>query len=74
MSDFFLDRVGSIFFSIAFALFVWAVLNRQRVLMVLSLGRKKSFTRFPIMTIKIPGIRGALCVRVLILRTLLRKL
>jgi len=74
MSDFYLDRVGLIFFSLALLLFVWAVLDTERVLMVLSLGRKKSFTRLAIMAVKVPGIIAALCLGVLVLRTLLRKL
>ncbi len=55
MTDFTLDRGGLIFFCFSLALFCWAVLDTQRFLRVLSYNRKKTFTHFALMAIRVPG-------------------
>jgi hypothetical protein len=55
MASFTLDRVGLIFFSLSLPLLLWAVLDTERFLRLLSFNRKTTFTPLELMAIKAPG-------------------
>ena len=74
MSNFLLDREGLIFFSLCLPLFYWAAFDTERLLRVLSLNRRKSFTRRQVMIIKVPGVFVAFWLSIMILLTLVHKL
>jgi len=73
MTNFTVDRVGLIFFSLALALFLWAVLDTQRFLRLLSFNRKTTFTHFELMVIRVPGTICILGAVFIILNTVLRR-
>ncbi len=73
MPNFCLDRTDTIFFSFSLAIACWAVFDTQRFFRLLSFNRKKTFTRFELMVIRVPGTVVILGLFWMILATLLRK-
>jgi hypothetical protein len=73
MPDFSLDRGTLIFVSLSLAISCWALLDTERFLTVLSLGRKNAFSHWELMVIKVPGTVVILGLVFLILINLLHK-
>jgi hypothetical protein len=63
------DKPGLVFMSFAFLVTVWAVFDTERVLRLLSYNRKKTFTRFQLLVIKVPGTVAMLGAVFLLLNT-----
>jgi hypothetical protein len=53
------------------AVFLWAVLDTQRFLRLLSFNRKTAFTHFELMVIRVPGTICILGAALMILNTVL---
>lgn len=73
MREFALDRETLIFVCISLVVFCWAVTDTRRFLRLLSYNRKKTFTRFQLMAIRVPGAIVVLGSIWLILVTLIAK-
>lgn len=74
MRAFALDRDTLVFFCFSLAVACWAVLDTPRFLRLLSYNRRRTFTRFQMMVIRVPGVGVILGIIWLILVTLIVKL
>ncbi len=68
------DKPGLAFMSFAFVVTVWAVFDTERVLRLLSYNRKKIFTRFQVLVIKVPGTVAMLGALFVLVNTLIHYL
>jgi hypothetical protein len=73
LSAFVLDRTGLIFFLFAATISTWAVVDTPRFLQLLSLNRRRTFTRSELAVIRVPGTVVVLGSWFLIAVTLLRR-
>ncbi len=71
MSHFALDRPGLVFFALALAIALWAVVDTPRFLRLLSLNRNVTFTHRQLLVIRVPGIIVIFGSCLMILSTLL---
>lgn len=73
MGDVTLDRTGLVFFSFSLVLACWAVFDTPRFLWLLSYGRKRAFTKFQLLGIRVPGTVCILSLIWLLLTNFLHK-
>ena len=60
MSQFLLDRLGLAFVALWLPVFYFAAFNPQGLLRLLSLGRRRSFPRWGLLSVRVPAIFVAL--------------